>query len=672
MRKINRFLLLSVLSALTLTGCGTKSNSGNGSDTTPTSDTGSTDTNPGTTDTDPGTTDTTPDTTDTNTDTDTTTPEEQDITVTLNNLSSDVVNVSVDKTIVKADEQVVVTVTSIDKGYDVIIVRFTRSDEEAISFTNAGVNQYSLVVPANGIINVSAEVQGKDIQGYLHDDKGLVAETAYQTVDGVTKELTLEVDGKNTYWTFVYGATVKVQLAEKDDYVPTALNVDGTDYTLDEEGYATFKVEVEDYDDFFLDIRPVYEDNSPLTGDYAFEINETSHLSATVYAENGTTRIVGTNVNDIVYVKVVSDDEDYSVKKVEVETRSSDVGGANKLEATYDSGLDMYRFKVPYAYNKLVKINLYELNNSLLRGTGVAGTYLTVGISAASHVFSEFDDRYFTVNDGGEMSLGSKNPNAPARTDTVTEVREGGVLYTDSYNSPRYGDKLFFGSEDGSYAIRTPFTSYDFIAVKKQSVDDLDSIYTVAGERMSIDGTYYLAFRFYRSGEEYATAFMDYAKKTVLFNPDFAMLNGDEITDDKAVYTLGDEIVIGYNGEGGNSARCFMGDVYGTYTNGESTLFVGGLYKATYDNEEFDYVAEGTTLTLTKDGRTVVIEVNNDLSLVYGGFISRDKCRNVCVFDKEKRMMLKCDAKMYEMIRDESKNNGKINNMIDQLRIDNA
>ncbi len=67
-----------------------------------------------------------------------------------------------------------------------------------------------------------------------------------------------------------------------------------------------------------------------------------------------------------------------------------------------------------------------------------------------------------------------------------------------------------------------------------------------------------------------------------------------------------------------------------------------------------------------------VIEVNNDLSLIYGGFIARDKIRNACVFNKEKKVMLKCDAKMLETIRDESKNNGRINNMIDALKIDNS
>ena len=52
-----------------------------------------------------------------------------------------------------------------------------------------------------------------------------------------------------------------------------------------------------------------------------------------------------------------------------------------------------------------------------------------------------------------------------------------------------------------------------------------------------------------------------------------------------------------------------------------------------------------------------VIEINNDLSLIYGGFSSRGKQRNICVFDKEKKMMLKCDAKMLETIRDFSRLN---------------
>ena len=529
------------------------------------------------------------------------------VTVVVNNLSSDLVTVSSSASSVVPGTSVNITVKSKNEGYSVSKVYVTNSQSNSIDFdfTNDVV---TVSVPEDGIINIEAEVEGKAIKGYVHDEKGLITSVEHSLNDTVTYPTLISQSG-SSYYEFVYGATVTMTLEDKDDYVVTGLNVDGTDYKINDKGVVSFKVELDDFSDFFLDIRPTYKDNTPLTGDYVFEINGTSHLSATCYAADKTTKIVGTNRDDVVYVKVESDSEDFSVKKVEIATTSSDIGTLNKITASYDSASDMYYFRTPYAHDNVVRVNLYELNNTLLKGTNVSGTYLTVGISLASTTFTSFDDRYFTINDGGEMSLGSKNSNGTSRTDIVTEVREGGVLYTESYNSPVYGENLIFASEDGSAGIRTPFTSYDFLAVKKQSDSDLDGIYTVAGERMVIDTKAYIAIRVYRNDVEYATAFIDYAKKDVYFNPKVTMLNGNEITDAQAVYSIGD-FVIGYNGTGTYKGRCIMGELYGLYTNDKDTLFVSGEYKATYNDEEFDYTYENSVVTLTKDARTVVIRVD--------------------------------------------------------------
>jgi len=551
MKKINRFFLLSLLGTLALSGCGVNSNQKNsGSDIVPSSnDTGSSDT--GTSDVDPGTSDT-------GTSTDTGASDSG--------------------------------TTDTNPGTDTDTTTETSKDPEPGDY-------------------------GHVIKGYVHDPKSLI-DIVYlceNEDDEVAEAIYPNQEGTSTYYTLFYGWYCIVNLKNNGYYTATGLNIDGVNYPASDY-CVTFKVQVEDLSDYFLSITPTYEDTTPVLGEYTFDVSETSHLSATLYAADKVTRITSADRDDVVYVKVESDSEDYSVKEVQVTSLKVDIGSQEKTTVKYDSASDMYYFTTPYAYNKVVHVNLLELNNTLLKGTNIAGTYLTLSISSASTVFTQFDDRYLKINNGGEMELGSKNSNGTSRKDNVIELKDGNVLYTESYNSPIYGDNFILTNEDGDFGIRSPFGGYDVLAVKKQAVDDLDGIYTVTGERMQIEGAIYVSVKVYRDGALYATAFLDYGTKKALFNPTYTMLKGDEITDTMVLYTVesGDtKLVIGSNGTGTYKSRCFMGNIYGTYTWDSFTLFVGGNFKATYGDEEFDYVADGNVLTLTKDFRTLTITVDN-------------------------------------------------------------
>ena len=66
-----------------------------------------------------------------------------------------------------------------------------------------------------------------------------------------------------------------------------------------------------------------------------------------------------------------------------------------------------------------------------------------------------------------------------------------------------------------------------------------------------------------------------------------------------------------------------------------------------------------------------VVEINNDLSLIYGGYTSRNCERILCVLNKEKKEVTKCDKKMLEMIREETKYSRRLSTIVGGLSVTN-
>ena len=62
-----------------------------------------------------------------------------------------------------------------------------------------------------------------------------------------------------------------------------------------------------------------------------------------------------------------------------------------------------------------------------------------------------------------------------------------------------------------------------------------------------------------------------------------------------------------------------------------------------------------------------VVEINNDLFLIHGGYVAKKPKRAVSVLDKERKIMLKCDRKMMEKIREEAKASKRINAIVSSL-----
>ena len=62
-----------------------------------------------------------------------------------------------------------------------------------------------------------------------------------------------------------------------------------------------------------------------------------------------------------------------------------------------------------------------------------------------------------------------------------------------------------------------------------------------------------------------------------------------------------------------------------------------------------------------------VVEINNDVNLIYGGYTSRNCARILCVLNKEKKEVTKCDKKMLEFIREESKYSRRVSAIVSGL-----
>ena len=64
-------------------------------------------------------------------------------------------------------------------------------------------------------------------------------------------------------------------------------------------------------------------------------------------------------------------------------------------------------------------------------------------------------------------------------------------------------------------------------------------------------------------------------------------------------------------------------------------------------------------------------EINNDYTLIYGALNYRENNRVVCVLNKEKKEIINFDKKMYEIIREETKNSIRLSSLIRTLTVDN-
>ena len=539
-------------------------------------------------------------------------PSQQEINISIINNNNKCI-VSPDKQVYYENEIVKLTINPISQGYEIQDVSLLDSTDNSLDYQIVN-NKYELVIPSDGIIKVNASVIGKTIKGYVRDEKQLIESVSISNGDGTYKTLTSNIENDVIYYDFVYGETVKIQFHDNGNYVPSTLSVD--EQTITVTNYeVTFKAELEDFEYFFLSLNVNYIDNTPVTGEYTLDIVSSAHVSGEAYSDIECTKSINSVDQGVtVYIKAKSSSEDYDIREVKVSTVISDTGKVDSNTVVkYDETHDVYYFVAPYSYNKVIKISFDELNNLLLRDYDLEGTYYPILVSSATKTFTEFDDTtILTVDNGGEIKHLKTSNNELYHSAYVNEVRDGNLLYTKTYKSLYFGENIIFASVNEAELI-SPFTTYDYIFIRNTGSDDSLSNYSLYGERMTIGEQVLVVLEIHRLDKLYATVLINYTEQSIIFNPKINFIQGEHVSDTKCLYeiTLQDEtLVIGTNGEGGYTSRCILTGPYGYYRNGDDTLFIGGEYVATYLDIEFDYVIDGTNITLTKGARKIVINLD--------------------------------------------------------------
>jgi len=545
------------------------------------------------------------------------------IDVVVNNMSSTVVAIQKNKSTAMPGDEIELTIIAKNEGYEVNEVTATDSNSKSVALTKSN-NKYVYNLPEDGVINVTSTVKGVAIRGFITDEHGLINGNPFMSTDnGATF---IELTEKSTYesidyYTFEYGALIKFTLAQVGDYIPTGLSVDGTNYTVNNNYEVTFKVVLEDLQYDFINIVPTYKYDGAPTGAYEIEVRNSTHLTAQVYWSAEDTHPATTIDKDInAVVRITTSDERYECREIEIkyfnttETTSAKTMKASFVEVDEDS---YWAFKVPYSGANKIIITVSEADTSLLKDLNLGGTYLTFKVSPAVYKISSFDSDVVTLSNSGDLKIYSGDNLKNYDTINSYDSKE---LKTITHQSYVYGTDCFMFSTDSSSTgmISSSFGSYNTFCIKKENASDSVNDYSIDAERFVVDNNAYVVYSVYHGTKLINSGFAEMNAKTVYFNSDINLISGESATADKAVYTITKDSstlkVIGYNGTGGNTNRCFLGDYYGYYgTNNE--LFIFGSLSAMYDNTTFNYELSDNRITLTTAERKVVIDINLDKTI---------------------------------------------------------
>jgi len=466
-------------------------------------------------------------------------------------------------------------------------------------------------------VNPKEEIK---VKAYIHDSRGLIKEIAQKSSRNDYVALTDSfVEDGVTYYNLTLNRDVRVKLAANGYIVPTSLNINGEDQSIDKDGYVYFTANPGDYD--FISLTPNYRDDTPITKDYALVIENTGHLTLKTYSDaECKTETNSANQGDVIYVKAISSSDDYFCREITYKRVTSDTGTIDSSTAQYDANSDVFSFTVPYSYNKKITISATEGNASLLKNHKAVGEYLVIWITNATGNISSFEaNKKVVVGKDGSM-VGYNGDNAQ-RQDQIKSYTEN-TFTLESYNTIYYGDHYIFTSDDRSDVFSSPFSNYDLICIQKEDASDEDSIYTVEGERFTINEVTHVVVNVFKKGSLYNSFYINYTAKTFCTDVNTKLLAGTAVNDPKAIYELTDKdsnsiINVTYLGEGGPSLRAELVSPYGLYSDSTNTLVLPNADAGIYNDSEFVAAIRENTVTLTNGTRKVVITINTtDMTMV--------------------------------------------------------
>lgn len=545
------------------------------------------------------------------------------INVKINNKSESDFDVTSDKTVGECGEEITLTITPKTFGFEIGEVFATLSDNITPVNINKINNKYVYLLPDDGIINLTISKIGQDIKGYIQEDKfNLINGNPEMSIDGgKTYQV---VDNKDveyglTYYTFKYGSKVRFSLNKVDNHVPTGIKIDDTSYPIDTNNMVVCDILVEDYNYFFVNIVVLYKDEGAPIGEYSLQINNSEHLTASVYwGKDGIYPATTINEGVDAVVRISSTEpERYTPRKVEYKyfyTTETTSGATGEAKFVSDETGDYFTFKVPTCPAKLIIINIYESDESLLKDLKLAGTYLTFSTSLGSGQITSFDSKYVCVTNSGDICICSKNGDI-SRSDVINSFDEK-QLNSVSHHSYNYGKDSILISTDGDTGIGSSFGSYNTFCIKKNNITDNDEDYSIQAEQFKIDQKIYIVYEVKYNGALYQSGFFEMSNKIAYFNSNLNYIYGSSLLGNEVLYEIikNDSVikVIGYNGNGGKDNRCFMSLYYGEYFYNDIYLRIHGSLNAVYKDESMNYTMNDNLITLTSSTKEAVLSLNSD------------------------------------------------------------
>ena len=499
-------------------------------------------------------------------------------------------------------------------------VQLSSTTGESVTVTGVKEGLTSVTVTSNdGNFEATCAIEVKKvpvinkIKMYIHDQKSLIDAVEEKINDNYVAITDTGVEESVLYYNVDLNRNVRIHLSANGYFTPTGLTVNGEDKSLDENGYVGFVITTDDFD--FYSLTPLYKDDTPSTGDITFDVSETTHLTLEIYDNSSLNhKINSANAGDLVYLKVIADEDNYYAREVIYTRITNDMGNRYDYNATYDSILGLFKFTVPSSFTNIVYIRMVEGDNDLLKDSDLVGTYLTLWLTTSTKKITSLEDKKnLVVSTNG--SIVRYNGQTVIRSDQVKTYSET-EFYTESYHTIPYGENYIFTSDRGSDSFYDPsFVNYDLLCIKKQDEADLDSIYSVDGEMLTVNSKKYVVLRVYRNDVEYINFFLDYTNKTITPNVTFKMIYGNKLSDDKVMYEVSKDstslLAISYINEGGTSNRIELVSPYGVYIGEKGEFILANDIVGVFEGVAMIAVLDGNTVTLSNASRRVVLTLDS-------------------------------------------------------------
>lgn len=511
---------------------------------------------------------------------------------------------------------------SVVEGEDVVSVN--NGVVKALKVGHAKVQ----VTTSNNLSDVcEVTVAERTLKAFVNkDEHSLIDGNFYQQVNGgefveITDKETI---GGVPVYNVQFGATIKVYLKTVGYFEPTGLNVNNVFHEM-VDNYVTFEAVVEDPDDEmtnFFDVEVVYNNNTPLIGDYVISFENTSHISLTFTYEINGQETMGCSQGDVIIIHAKSNNEDFGVKTIKgYSFKTNDMPRKEYFDIKKIDD-ETYSFVTPYSADeyKTIYILLEEIDISAFKDSGLVGEYATLrtySLSGSDSYIKKFDETMaFGFNAGGEMTYSADIAYASKAENGVIT----GMCGTSSIEA-YYGENIIvLGKTSNGTSLSTPLSggSTDIIVAVKTpenvSREAFISETTMDNAVIAIGSNKYAIFSFYYNDTLYASCFINEATKTIVCDTTVVKYQGETLLSEKPVYQVFDKngnslLHVGYDNDGTQKDLVLITERENGYTNGKNTFVFINNDKAVFDDNTYEVTGE-TSLVLKNPTHEVDIELD--------------------------------------------------------------